>query len=151
MTGPARTSFWGKGLVAAFALFIAVILVMVAIAMSERVDLVTDTYYDQGLRYQERIDAARSGSGEEGMTVDMQDGAIVLRFARRYPEDPIEGSVTLYRPADKSRDMTVPVVVDAEGVQRIPAVALDRGLWRVKAAWTVRGEARYHEEPLVLQ
>jgi nitrogen fixation protein FixH len=151
MTNSPAHSRWGGGVFAAFGVFIAVILVMVYIAMSQRVDLVTDRYYDQALRYQERIEAQRRAGGSNDLGVLVLPGEILLQFpATGRPAD-TRGTIVLYRPADMSRDITLNIAADSAGTQRISTSLVDRGLWRVKAEWTSGGITRYHEEPVLIR
>jgi len=52
-----RQSRWGVGLVVVFALFVAVMLGITGFLMTQDANLVTDSYYEKELRYQERIQA----------------------------------------------------------------------------------------------
>jgi nitrogen fixation protein FixH len=142
---------WGTGVVISFAVFVAAILVMVYIAASQRVDLVADQYYDQALRYQDRIDAKKRSSGPEDVTVRVVPDAVFLQFPPAAQPDRSAGTIVLYRPANILRDIVVRIVPDTAGVQSISTAALDRGLWRVKVAWTAGGIERFHEEPIMIR
>jgi|WetSurMetagenome_2_1015567.scaffolds.fasta_scaffold11715_6 nitrogen fixation protein FixH len=151
MNTPPAPSRWGTGVIASFAVFVAAVLVMVYIAMSQRVDLVTDRYYDQALRYQERIDAQRDADGPDDLRVVVQPGELVLRFPAHTGTGVMRGSLVLYRPADMSRDVRLALAADSAGVQRVSTTSLERGLWRVKVEWTIGGKTRYHEEAVLIQ
>jgi nitrogen fixation protein FixH len=148
MTTVPKQSRWSTGIVASFVLFIAAIVVMVCIAMAQRIDLVTDGYYDQGLRYQERIDAQRHSTGGDAVRITVLPDAVRLQFP---PGGGPAGKITFYRPADMSRDVVMDIAVDTAGIQAIATTALDRGLWRVKVEWHAGGLARYHEEPVLIR
>jgi hypothetical protein len=60
------------------------------------------------------------------------------------------GTVTWYRPSDATFDRSVPLTVDAEGVQRLETTGLPAGLWRVKVEWAVDDVAFYFEQPVML-
>jgi nitrogen fixation protein FixH len=147
---PAR-SRWGVGVFASFGVFVAAVLVMVYVSVSQRVDLVTDRYYDQALRYQERIDAQRHAGGPEDLSVGILPGELLIQFPATDPRSRRRGTIMLYRPADMSRDITMDIAVDSTGGQRVSTSSLDRGLWRVKVEWTVGGITRYHEEPVLIR
>ena len=150
MTTARTQSRWGSGVTASFVLFILGILVMMYISMSERVDLVSDRYYDQGLRYQERIAARQNSAGAGGVRVAVLRDAVRLEFPRAVPSRTLTGTIFFYRPADGSRDFTVDLATDSLGNQVVPTASLDHGLWRVKAEWIVEGVAHYDEQPVMI-
>lgn len=150
MTAARMHSRWGSGVTASFVLFILGVLVMMFISISERVDLVSDRYYDQGLRYQERIEARKNSAGAGGVRVAVLRDAVLLEFPRPVPSRAITGTIFFYRPADGSRDFTVGLTTDSLGNQVVPTASLDRGLWRVKAEWTVEGVVHYDEQPVMI-
>ena len=47
---------WGWGIFLSIVLFMAIIVVIVASMMNREVDLVTDSYYDKEIKYQQQID-----------------------------------------------------------------------------------------------
>jgi hypothetical protein len=135
---------WGTGLVIVFGLFVAAVLAVVAFAMTRRVELVTDGYYEKGLAYQrqiDRIDRTRKEGVEVG--VEVVPEGVLLRFPRSSAET--AGDVLAYRPDDRSLDFTLPVGVDAEGRMLIPRGKLASGAWRVQITWARLGEEYYHE------
>jgi nitrogen fixation protein FixH len=141
---------WGTGLAAAFILFIAAVLIVVSIALSTRVDLVTDRYYDRGVSYQERIDALERTAARQGkLLVRNERGSVVIEFPRHVSTG-VSGSVFLYRPADRSRDVSHPIAPDSGGTQRIDTRSMDRGLWRVQVSWREGVEEYYAEHSIML-
>ena len=151
MTMASSRFSWGAGLVAAIAVFIAGILVMVWMSVSERVDLVSDHYYDEGLRYQDRIRArerARADSG--GVMVTLAGSALRLQFPRFTAHRELSGRIVLYRPDHSGRDSSVAVAPDTLLMQMIPVAGLWPGLWRIKVYWTVDGVEYYNEQPIMI-
>ena len=135
---------WGTRLVIVFGLFVAAVLAVVAFAMTRRVELVTDGYYEKGLAYQRQIDRI-DRTRKEGVAVGVEvlPEGISLKFPGTSAET--TGDVLAYRPDDRSLDFTVPVGVDAEGRMLIPRGKLTSGVWRVQITWARLGEELYHE------
>lgn len=145
-------SRWGIGILAAYIGFIAGIMTLVFISMSQQIDLVSEKYYDQGIRYQERIDALRnSASLKDKLTIESEAGNLVLHFPRQISPHAIGGTITLYRPDNKSGDAQVGVALDTAFTQRIPSAKFQRGLWRVKVDWRAGGIPYYDEQPVIFQ
>jgi nitrogen fixation protein FixH len=150
MTPPARGFHWGRGVVAAFVLFVGAILLMVWISMRERVDLVADRYYEEGLAYEGRLEARRHARAEGDVRITADASGIRLVFPAALTADGITGEAHLYRPSDGSRDRRLALSPDSAGVQQIAAAGLLPGHWKVKILWTVSGVEYYAEESVFL-
>jgi hypothetical protein len=144
------TMHWGKSLVAAFGVFVLGILALVVFAMSRDVDLVTEHPYERGLGYQKQIGILqRTAALQHKLELRVRETDLVVTFPPQPGGHP-SGSIILYRPADRSRDLIIPAETDSSGSQVIPTAALDRGLWRVQVAWEQEGIAFYSEQPIML-
>jgi nitrogen fixation protein FixH len=141
---------WGTGVVVVFVLFVAGILSLVFMAMSRDVDLVTDHPYDKGLSYRDRIAALeRTAALKERPIVTAGREGFIVRFPSTLPAG-ADGTISLYRPDDRSRDRAIPVAPDSPGTQIVHVDSLDRGLWRVAVAWRQESLDYYVEQPLML-
>jgi nitrogen fixation protein FixH len=143
---------WGSGVAFGIGIFILAVLVLVGISFSSKTDLVADRYYEKGIQYQERISILeRTAAREEKLVVTVDSSAIVIMFPRSGGAvTPLSGTIILYRPSDRTRDLSVPVAPDRAGLQRLPASSLDRGLWHLKVSWR-EGELEYYsEQPVML-
>ena len=145
-------SGWGKGVVAVFVLFVAAMLGVTGYLMSQDVPLVTNSYYEKELRYQERIEALERTRALGSAVECFADGREVrIQFPQTVPQSDMTGQILLYRPADHSADRTLPVKPDSAWRQRIPTSSLLPGLWRLQVQWTMRGEEYYLEQPFMVQ
>ena len=152
MTPRDGRSAWGAGLLTGFLLFVGGVVFMVYVSMSQKVDLVSDRYYDQGLKYQERIRAQeRALRMDGGVRVSVSGPSIRLQFPARLSADKISGTVMLYRPADRRSDRAVAITPDAALSQTIPMAGAEEGLWRVQVFWRVGNEDCYNEEPVMIR
>jgi nitrogen fixation protein FixH len=144
-------SHWGKGVVGAFILFVVIILGVVVFAMTREVDLVMDHPYERGLEYDGRIRAMeRTAALANRVDITSTPEDIIVRFPDPLPRS-LSGTITLYRPANRHRDFTIPVNPDSASRQRIAVRGLDRGLWRVRVAWTLKDREFYSEQPVMLR
>jgi nitrogen fixation protein FixH len=141
---------WGTGIVTVFVLFVIGILALVIMAMSTDVDLVTDHPYERGLSYQNQINTLeRTALSEQKPQLTVHPDEVVLRFPSA-GRQVLEGTITLYRPAHRASDCTVPLVLDSAAEQHLRSVSLERGLWRIKVAWRQTSGQYYFEEPVML-
>jgi len=142
---------WGAGVVAAFAVFVCLVLVMVAVSMTREVDLVTEGYYDHAIDYGVRITTLqRTAQLNNRLQVNLGEHVLMVRFPEDMPTVELSGTITLYRPSNLLRDFTVPVSVDSTLSQRISTSQLDRGLWRVQVSWRADGIDYYSEQQVML-
>jgi nitrogen fixation protein FixH len=143
---------WGAGLVGVSVLFAAVVLVMVVISMNQRVDLVSDDYYDQELKHQDRIDQVRR-TKEAGAapSVTADAGMIRIAFPSRLDRRALRGDVALYRPADRRMDTRGPLQLDSTNVQQIVATSMAKGRWRVQVRWQVDSVSFFHEDTVMVR
>ena len=146
---PARRPSWGFGLVAAFGVFIGGVLVMVWVSVAQRVDLVSDEYYEEGLRYQKRIQA-KEHAGDGGVAISLAPDGIRLQFPSAGTTRDVEGIVVLYRPDNRGRDRSLPVALDSLSGQTIAGSSLHPGLWRVKVQWSSAGVEYYAEQAVLI-
>ena len=97
---------WGTRIAAVYLLFVAGIGWMVYRSGRERVDLVTPDYYEQEVRFQERIDQqARAAALSSPVTVAYGGGRVEVVLPAEFEGLGVEGEVTLYCPADAGKDV----------------------------------------------
>jgi nitrogen fixation protein FixH len=149
MSARARMS-WGTGVLIAFGLFGAGLAVMIWIALSNPTDLVSDDYYQRGLRHEGRIQSARRADAGDPVTMTGATGSVTIAIPAGARTGDVSGTVTLYRPSDRSMDFNLPLSLDSTGVMRIESTRLYPGLWTVQVEWTAYGVEYYEESKLVL-
>jgi len=143
---------WGTGVAAGFALFVILILVLVGISLTSPTDVVTDHYYEKGLHYQKEIVALqRTAARGEKLAIRMDGKALILRFPRRILNSDLNGTITLYRPSDRNRDIFLPVRTDTTGTQLVSLAGVEQGFWKLQVRWREGEEDLYHEQPLMVQ
>lgn len=143
---------WGAGLVVAFLVFAAVILTMVYISMHREIDLVSDDYYQQELHHQDQIESTkRSNALSVQPNITVSVSALSFSLPRFFSAANTTGSITFYRPADRTKDFELPLKLDSANTQLIQTASLQRGLWRIKVRWRQQNQNYYHEEPILIQ
>jgi nitrogen fixation protein FixH len=143
---------WPIGLVVFFVLFVTSTVGFVMWTTHHREDLVAADYYDQEIRFQQRIDATARASAagmKPAVSYDRAAGSLSLRFADAAALGSATGTVALYRPSDAALDQAFAFAPDAAGSQTISA-ALASGLWRVKVDWQKNGHAFFAEEAVIV-
>ena len=146
-------NFWPIGICLAFALFALGTACLVAMACSQKVDLVSKDYYEQELRFQAQIDRTRRAAGlgsEASVAYDRTRKAIVISLPTRETPETVKGHVQLYRPSAVGLDQNLPLTLDRDGGQVLDASHLRPGLWKVRVLWTAEAQDYFIERKLVV-
>jgi hypothetical protein len=140
---------WGKGIVTLYIVFVSLVIVMVIVAMTKRVDLVADNYYDKEIKYQQQIDREKSTQELDGsLKIDYFGNFILLKFSGNSDYKKIKGEILFYKPSDSRRDFTLPLALDSSGEQKVITNKFEKGLWKVKVNWTL-DEKEYYTESVI--
>ena len=139
---------WGHGIATATILFIAFISAMVYRSFQEKVEFVTDRYYDKELTYQQQIDREKNALAlATNLSVEYRPdaGHVIIQFPGDMPPADLSGDIDFYRPDNADLDFHVAVRPDTSHEQIISAQAMKRGLWKVKVNWS-QGKTPYYFE-----
>ena len=146
-------SRWGIGIAAVYIAFAALMLAFVLAASLQRTDLVADDYYDQEVKYQQRIDQIkRSQESTRKVEVSYQRAAqqITLQFPSVLDGNEVSGNVVLFRPSNASLDRNYSIQLDEQNRQQFSTENLIAGNWRLMIHWEYQGEQFFSEELLTI-
>ncbi len=142
---------WGTGIFLTFVIFVAVTLAMVYVFMNQDVNLVTDDYYQKELEYQNHIETIkRTNKLPEKLEIKTNRNAIVIKFPTLFHQKSITGNIFFYRPSDRKRDMTFPIVLNDNNEQIISTSPLIKGLWKVQVEWKNNDSAYFNEKEIMV-
>jgi hypothetical protein len=131
---------WGLRVLLLYLGFAAMIGTLVAMSMGQRIELVSPTYYEEELRYQQDIDAEKLAAQlADPLRVDYREGAVEIRFPEAFHGRAMDGEIRFRKPDNSDLDRRIVVQPDTSGQQRIPREELAFGLYQVKVTWTVDG------------
>lgn len=139
---------WGKGILLTIIGFVALIMTMVVISVRmDGIELVTENYYEEEIKYQDRIDESNSAMGldREVISYDAQTQIIALDL----PNGTL-GSLQLFRPSDSSLDQKIAVKVTHSGKTEVPLKELKSGYWKVQLNWSENGVDHYQEKKITI-
>tara|TARA_R110002020_G_C15912010_1_gene742048 strand:- start:201 stop:626 length:426 start_codon:yes stop_codon:yes gene_type:complete len=139
---------WGKGIILTIIGFVALIMTMVVISVRmDGIELVTENYYEEEIKYQDRIDESKSADDldREVISFDAQSKVIELDLPNG-----TKGSLQLFRPSDSSLDQEIQLDVTHSGITQIPLKELKSGYWKVQLNWTENGVDHYQEKKITI-
>jgi hypothetical protein len=149
VAGKKKTEIWPLAIIAAFAIFIILVMMAVFRAASEETSLVSADYYEKELVYQEQINRE--------ITTRKLNKFISFRFDPRssqlditFPLDSnqhklVTGTVHFYRPSDDKLDFKESIKLDDQGAQHFAVANLKKGVWKVRVTWKEGGLEFYDE------
>jgi hypothetical protein len=140
---------WGKKIAILYIGFVVLTLAFVFFAMTQKVDLVTDNYYEKELKYQEQIDKSkRTKELKEKTDIQILDKTVKIKYPNKPDKNSQKDFILFYRPSDPSKDLKIQVSADSLGIQVIPTEKFTKGFWKIKLSWTSGGN-EYYDESIV--
>ena len=141
---------WGKSIVVAFVLFCGFISSIVVAAFQQDFDLVSDTYYQDELVYQERIQE-HSNLAQSGVKVSITQGdnRVIFSFPQEFSG--ANGEIHFYHPSRSIFDRSFNISLDEARKQSIFGEELTKGRYKVKLSWTSNGKDYFQEEEIFIR
>lgn len=112
----------------------------------QKVDIVTDNYYEKELKYQEQLDkVARTRALKETMEITNTGKELIIKFPNVPDKNQNKDFISLYRPSDNTKDVKIPVLTDSSRTQIVSVERIARGYWKAQINWTSGGSEYYYE------
>lgn len=130
-----------------------VILTLVFMAARQNHDLVTETYYEESLEWDDtkkKLENTMRLSSTPLFKVNREANLLEVEFPVEFSQGKVSGELHLYRPSDARWDRSFELALDSERVHRIPINTLPPGNWTVKMDWKHVGREFMLEEKLSL-
>lgn len=139
---------WGKKIILAYVIFILGIGSFVFISMRQKIDLVTENYYEKEIKYQDEIDKKnRVHILNEKVTISKNNNELQIIFPDKL--SPESGEILFYRPSDKSQDKILNLERGMKE-QKFKIENFQMGLWKVKINWKSTGTEYMVEDTFFL-
>ncbi|HUC84053.1 MAG TPA: FixH family protein [Candidatus Acidoferrales bacterium] len=148
-----KTNFnpWPYGIFVFFFLLFCGMATVVAIATTHRESMVSENYYEQELKYQDRIDsAARAQRCGAHLRLDGREGRLLVAVPAQQVAQGFSGAIEFYRPSDPGLDCQFPLAPNADGSQTVDISKLKAGRWQVRVKWAAGGQNYFLEQKLTL-
>lgn len=137
---------WGVKIIIAFSIFCLATIGMVIFFMNQKVDVVTENYYEKELKYQDQIDRiSRTKALKDTLKIENTGKELIVKFPNT--PDKVKGKdfIHIYRPSDQSLDVKIPIITDSTNSQVVSTERLQKGYWKVQINWTSGGKEYFHE------
>lgn len=142
---------WGNKLIIVFIVFAALMATLVYKATQTKFELVSKDYYQDELRYQDKIDGAANAALEAPISIQVNDEIISIEFPDAQKNANITGEAWFYCSVDATKDKRFVLSVDSTGIQRIDRKGLQKGDYQVKISYEINQKKYYVAQQLHLQ
>lgn len=142
---------WGNKLIIVFIVFAALMATLVYKATQAKFELVSKDYYQDELRYQDKIDGAANAALEAPISIQVNDEIISIEFPDAQKNANITGEAWFYCSVDATKDKRFVLSVDSTGIQRIERKGLQKGDYQVKISYEINQKKYYVAQQLHLQ
>jgi hypothetical protein len=142
---------WGKGIVFSIIIFLTLSLAMVFHFMNQRVDLVTDNYYEKTLIYQNNInEAKRSSKIDKAVVLEYTGNQLKFVFPDSIAPQMSDAELYFYRPSDSKMDFKTLIRVEKNGELVLDISKIVRGYWKVRMKWLMNKESYSIERTVII-
>ena len=142
---------WGTGIVITIVLFLIISIAMIVHFMNQKVDLVTDNYYEKTLVYQKNIDEAeRSKELNKNIKIEYLKNQLKFIFPDSSAKEIKGGEIYFYRPSDSSKDFKTEFSLNQNGEILLDVSNIDKGYWKVQIRWLMNSESYSVERTVML-
>ena len=98
---------WGNRILFLYLGFVALIITLVVVSFSQKVDLVAPDYYARELNFESEIVKMKNEAAlVEKPKVSLSNDQLLISFPAAFKDKKITGSVLVYKPSDANADYT---------------------------------------------
>lgn len=137
---------WGYKIAIGFTMFCLATIGVTVYFMMQKVDVVTENYYEKELKYQDQLDkVARTRALKESVDITNTGKELIIKFPNVPDKNLNKDFISLYRPSDNTKDVKIPVLTDSSRTQIVSIERIARGYWKAQINWTSGGSEYYYE------
>lgn len=138
----------GKWIVVSFVLFATFMAVLVTVCMRQDVSLVSKSYYDEEIQFQDQIEREQNTQLlEKKPSVELHGTELTLAWNQDIPVT--AASISLFCPSNAKMDRTFSLP-EGNKSQTLELAEMNKGMYRVKLRWTMNNKEFYQEEVINL-
>lgn len=141
---------WGYKIITVYVIFVLGILFLVFKSFNQNQDLVTNDYYEQELRFQDKIEETqRANKLSTIVSYEIKGNELLISFPNEMKGKNLVASVLLYCTADKSKD-TRHEYHTKDAKINFPIPAGNKGLHELKIDWIADNVPYYFQHKIMI-
>lgn len=131
--------FWPIGISVFMLCFISYLISIMFFSRSTKIDLVSPTYYEEELKYQDDINAQKNANSMEHKVNIYQDKDqnLVISFPKEINRENLSGVIKLIRPDDSDADLAFPITLNSYNKHIIHRGLLRKGAYKLSLHWSI--------------
>jgi hypothetical protein len=130
--------------------FVALILTLVFMSFSQKVELVSKDYYAQEIAFQDKINSINNEKSLNGSIYHEINGKeIILTIDSTLLSNDFEGTVVFFRPSDSSKDVKLKMNFN-NYTQIINGSSLIHGAYKLQLTWVTKHTKYFKEEVIFI-
>jgi hypothetical protein len=142
---------WGNRIAILYSAFVALIVVMIVMSMGQKIELVSDDYYDKELVFQKKIDEMNNANALTGkINYSIVADYFIIHFPADFKDQLVSGNVLFFRPSDSSKDLKIDIILDSELNQYVDLKLLNKGMYKMQISWNVNNTPYFSDETIVI-
>jgi len=141
---------WGYKVTILFVGFAVMIGTLVYKCMQQHYDLVSADYYDQELKYQDKIDGSKQAATISPVTISQTANDVVIQMPAELKGEAMQGEVWLYCASNAANDIRLPLQVNYDGIMHINKSKIAGFSYTAKVTWNSDNINYYKELPLIV-
>ena len=138
---------WGHGIAVFFSVFVIFMLTLLYLSRQERIDLVTDEYYAEEIKYEDRLNQIRNAN-EAGLELFTTKNTEFLELELRGLGAEVKGTVFFYRPSDASLDLSIDLELDSNSMMKVPLQRFAKGMYSLQVEIEANGKSYFLQKNL---
>lgn len=142
---------WGTGILIFLIVFLGACAVFIVFASRQQVNLVHKDYYEKGVDYSQQMKVdARSKPFARSINTSISNNTFVVKLADTLAEKIDSGSILMFRPSDKTKDITMAVAAGMKQFE-FDKSELINGRYILKFTWYTNGIKYEIDKPVNVQ
>ena len=142
---------WGTKIAILYIGFVGLIVTMVIMSLHQKLDLVSEDYYNKELIYQDKIDEMKNANTlTSTITHSFTNSNIELQFQPEFKSKKISGEIVFFRPSDAAKDFETPITLNEDGQQKVGLNKLSKGMYKMQISWKADSKSYFSEETIVI-
>ena len=136
---------WGIKIAILYLGFVGLIVALAATCFGQNVELESKDYYAKELKFQDQINASTNANALN-VPIDyvIRERSVQILLPKEVLSDKISGQIQFIRPSDASKDKTVTLAPDSDGIQMIDPGFI-KGLYKMQISFNSLGKNYYKE------
>lgn len=141
---------WKALIAALYVSFISMILLLVGMSAGQKIDLVTDHYYEEELKFQGKIDKIQRATAlAEPLSWEITESGLQMQYPAVFADSTLSGHIRMYCPSDSRNDRQFAIRAK-NGRQTVTLAQIPSGRYKIQVDWKSGNETYWNEGVVVI-